>query len=161
MGVLWRSSFLATSKPSSKKLGLQRIPTWGFSFSFFFFNFLLSNLSGMSIVILRGNSLKSILGLGFFLIQPPRKSPQNEKCYFHSKEGQYTYSNQLANLESLFYDFFGKFCILRQRCHKCAPSTWIYTHHHMSNYIFQRLMFKICWVWVSFIFLDQLEIIGT
>ena len=33
-GVLWRSSFWGNLKPSCKKLGLRKTPTWGFYFHY-------------------------------------------------------------------------------------------------------------------------------
>ena len=55
---------------------------------------------GMSIMVLRGNNLEIKLGL-VFMIEPPLKSSLIDKTYPHSKEGQYTYSNRLTNLETI------------------------------------------------------------
>ena len=69
--------------------------------------------------------------------------------------------NQLTNLETMILWFLGEFCNLRQRCHDCTPSTWIYTQQHKSNLKFQQQMLRICCVWVSCKFWDQLGIICT
>jgi hypothetical protein len=80
----------------------------------------------MLIGVLRGSSLELKLGL-FFLLNLHPNHLQMTKSYPHSKEEKYTYSNQLTNLETVVCDFWGSFAILRQSCHNCAPSTWIYT----------------------------------
>ena len=82
---------------------------------------MLEIIIGMSIVVLSGNNLEIELGL-----EPPFKS---SPCCPRSQEGQYTYSNKLTNHEAIiFYLFLDKFCILRQLCHDCAPSTQIPTN---------------------------------
>ena len=63
-------------------------------------------------MVLRGNNLKIKLGLGF-LLNLHSNHLEMTKCYPHSKEGQYNYSNQLTNLEIIMSSFFGKLRIMR------------------------------------------------
>ena len=70
-------------------------------------------------MVLRGNNLEMKLGL-VFLSNPHSSQLQMTKCYPCSKEGQYTYSNQLTKLETIILWFFGKLCNLRQWWHNCA-----------------------------------------
>ena len=54
----------------------------------------------MSIVVLRDRNLETKLGL-VFLPSLHSNHPQIIRCYPHSKERQYTYSNQLGKFETI------------------------------------------------------------
>ena len=59
---------------------------------------------------LERQQLRNTIGVGF-LSNLHSNYLQMTRCYPHSKEGQYTYSNQLTNLETIFYGFLGSFAI--------------------------------------------------
>ena len=76
---------------------------------------------------LEGQQFKIKLRLVFWSIL--RSShPQMTKCCPRLEEGQYTFSNQLTNLETIILWIFGKLCNLSQWSHNCTPSTWIYSN---------------------------------
>jgi hypothetical protein len=58
-----------------------------------------------------GNNLGFKLGL-VFLSNLHSNHLQMTKCYPHSNEENYTYSNQLTNLEAIIFFFFRKLCNL-------------------------------------------------
>ena len=115
---------------------------------------------GMLKVVLRGNNLENKLGL-VFGSNLHSNHLQMTKCYLHLKEGQETFSNHLTNMKTIILRYYGKLWNVRQHCHNYTPSTWIYTHQHISNFNFQRRMFGICCVWVSCKFSNRLGIICT
>ena len=77
----------------------------------------------MLVSVMKGNNLEIKLGLVFFLSNLQSNRFQMTKYYPYSKEGQYTYSNQLTNLETIILWFLGKLCNLRQWCYNYTPST--------------------------------------
>ena len=50
---------------------------------------------------LEGQQFRNEIRVGFFIEPPLKSSPEERKqCYLYSKERQYTYANQLTNLET-------------------------------------------------------------
>ena len=104
-----------------------------------------------------GPNLEIKLGLVFF-IKPPLKSSlnNNKKKSSSFKKKEICLLKWTHKPWTIIFLFFGKLCNLRQWCHNCAPTTWIYTLKHMSNWKIQQYMFRICCVCVSCNFLNQL-----
>ena len=57
----------------------------------------------MSIVVLSGSNLEIRLGLVNILVGSPLKSSPNDTMLRHSRDGKYTYSNQLTNLKTIIW----------------------------------------------------------
>ena len=57
----------------------------------------------MSIVVLSGSNLEIRLGLVNILVGSPLKSSPNVTMLRHSRDGKYTYSNQLTNLKTIIW----------------------------------------------------------
>ena len=83
-------------------------------------------------------TIRNYIRVGF-LIEPSLKPSPNHKMLPSSEKGNIPTKINSQVLNPLFCDFFGKLCNLRQRCRNCDPSTWIYTHQHMSNQKFQQV----------------------
>ena len=65
-------------------------------------------------MVLKGQQSRNEIEVGFFKIEAPLKSSPNDKILPSSKDGEYTYSNQLINLETKFFcDILGSFAVWR------------------------------------------------
>ena len=79
----------------------------------------------MSIVFLRGSSLEDKIRVFFFIKPPLKSSPNEKKSTLIQERGNIPTQIYPQILKPLLCRFFEKLCNFRQRCYKCAPSTWI------------------------------------
>ena len=82
---------------------------------------------------LKGNNLKIKLGLVFLSNLHSNQLQMPNITLIQKRDAIHLLKSIHKSWKLFFFSFSGKLCNLRQQCHNCALSTWIYTHQQMSN----------------------------